>query len=295
VSLLIAERQNEPQSLRLARAFRRRYAVARNWRVLRLGVGVAIGSLGILLAALVHETTDYVAAVAGAWALISRSVLSQRERLEQDHGALAQEVFDTRVFQLPWNSTACGHSPAPEDIRCWGERQTEEGLRDWYADVSDALRPLDVLICQRSSVTWARQDHAAYAALLRVLVGAALSATVVGALAFNLTLGEYLLHLGLPALPATLDVLDIANINTELSRRRGRLEHEVDALLTRAVTSGQAPAETEARRLQDEIYASRRLAGVPGWFYKLTRERRERNMREAAGEQLELLPDRLRL
>lgn len=269
--------------------------MAGRWRALRITVAITLGTVGVVISALVADTTDYVAAAAGLWLLLSRAILSVRERVEQDRGALAQEVFDTTVLQLPWSPASCGTPPAPEDIRCWAEKEPEEGLRGWYPDIAEARPPLDAVLCQRSSVTWARQDHAAYATLLRWIVGLAFTATIVGGVVFDLSLGGYLLHLGLPALPAAIELLDMANLNADLSRRRGRIEHETDALIDRAAAQSQLPSVREVRQVQDAVFAARRVARVPGWFYKLTRDRRERNMREAAALLIARLPDSARI
>jgi hypothetical protein len=290
----IAERQNQPAALRAARAFRRRYAIARRWRALRLGVGLALGTVGVLLALLEPSTGEYVAALAAAWIVFSRTVLLAQERREQDAGALAQEVFDVEVFDLPWNAAKAGPAPAPEDLCNWGERQAESEVRDWYPDVGPVQHPLDVLLCQRASLTWARQDHGTYAHVLRWGVGVALLLTVVLGLILGLELGEYLLRLGLPVLPAALDILDIATANAALARSRGQLQLETDSLYARARDAGQPPSMHDCRVLQNEIYATRRVIGVPDWFYRLTRERRQRNMQDVAREQAQRLPATLR-
>lgn len=290
----ITERQNAPEALRAAKAFRRRYALARRWRSLRLGVGLVLGTVGVLLALLEPSTGEYVAAFAAAWIVFSRTVLLGQERREQDAGALAQEVFDIEVFGLPWNAAKVGPTPAPEDLCNWGERQGETEVRDWYPDVGTVQHPVDVLLCQRASVTWARQDHGTYAQVLRWSVGVALVLTVMLGLLLGLDLGDYLLRLGLPVLPAALDVLDIATANAELARSRGRLQREADSLYVRARDTHQPPSVHDCRGLQDEIYATRRVPGVPDWFYRLTRERRQRNMQDVAREHAQRLPAVLR-
>lgn len=240
------------------------------------------------------STSDYVAAFAAAWVVFSRTVLLGQERREQDAGALAQEVFDVDVFGLPWNAAKAGPAPAPEDLCNWGERQAETEVRDWYPDVRPVQYPLDVLLCQRASVTWARQDHATYAQILRSCVGVALVLTVALGLILGLDLSEYLLRLGLPVLPAALDVLDIASANTGLARSRGQLQLEADSLYARARETGRPPSMHQCRGLQDEIHATRRVLGVPNSFYRLTRERRQRNMQDVAREQAQRLPAVLR-
>ncbi|HEY2333662.1 MAG TPA: S-4TM family putative pore-forming effector [Solirubrobacterales bacterium] len=290
----IFERQNDPEALGLARAFRRRYAVARRWRLLRVGVGLLIGTVGVLLALLEPSTEEYVSAIAAAWLVFGRTVLDGYEERQRRCGALAQELFDTRVFDLPWSPSSVGSQPAPEDVRNWARRQGDEGLRDWYADARPARAPVDVLLSQRAIITWARQDHVTYAHLLRWAAGIAFTVTVVIGLVLGLSLGEYLLRLGVPVLPACLDVLDIAKANAQVASTKKRLERRADVLLVRARTSETPPTIAECRELQDGIYATRLLPGVPSWMYAITRGERQRNMEETVGHQASTLPAALR-
>jgi hypothetical protein len=115
--------------------------------------------------------------------------------------------------------------------------------------------------CSSAYMPW--QDHATYAQVLRVTVAIVLAGTLILGITLHLSLGEYILRLGLPVLPAILDVLDIANGNETLGQSRERLSHEADRLYTDACRTGTAPSIHECRSLQDEIYTTRRIMGVP--------------------------------
>lgn len=290
----IFERQNKPEAFGLAKAFRCRYAVARRWRRLRVATGVLIGTAGVLLALLEPSTGEYVSAIAAAWVVFGRTVLDAYEQRQRRCGAVAQELFDTEVFALPWNPSAVGARPAPEDVRNWGRGQREEDLHDWYADARPARHPVDVSLCQRSIITWARQDHTTYAHLLRWIVGVAFIATLIIGVALDHSLGEYLLRLGVPVLPAGLDVLDTAKANAQVAAAKERLENQADALVTRARTNARPPTIAECRELQDGIYGTRLLPGVPNWLYKLTRGTRQQNMENTVSQQVLDLPTALR-
>lgn len=290
----IAERQNSPSALRAASAFRRRYTKAKRWHGLRVSGGVLLGTVGVAVALLVPGSADYVACAAAAWTVLGRTLLLGLENREQRRGALAHEVFDVEALGLPWNSASTGNQPAIEDLRNWGERQSQDELRDWYTDVRPARRPVDALICQRSSLTWARQDHQRYADILRIVGVVSIGATIALGVVLELSLGAYLLRLGVPALPAVLDLFDIADRNAGVGRHRKRLAEEADRLYERARDEGLAPSVGACRTLQDEIFATRRAMGVPSWFYRITMKRRQRNMEEAATEQVRLLPPELR-
>lgn len=290
----IAERQNDPEALDLAKAFRRRYATARRWRLLRVGTGLLIGTAGVLLALLEPSTGEYVSAIAAGWIVFGRTVLDAYEQRQRRCGALAQELFDTQVFKLPWSPSTVGRRPAPEDVRNWGRGQSDEGLRDWYADARPARHPVDVLLCQRSIITWARQDHTTYAHLLRWAAGLAFVATLIVGVILDLSLGEYLLRLGVPVLPACLDILDIAKANSHVAAIKERLEQQANTLLARACSDGRPPTIAECRELQDGIHATRLLPGVPNWMYGITRSKRQENMEETVRHQASTLPAALR-
>ena len=152
-------RQNDPDALILVRAFRRRYTIAGRWRSVRVLTAFVIGTVGVLVALRYPSTADYISALAASWIVFSRIVLEPNESRERRYGTIAQELFDTKVFNLPWSRSVTGAKPAYEDILNWGRKQTEEGLRDWYPDTRPARHPTDVMLCQRATITWARQDH----------------------------------------------------------------------------------------------------------------------------------------
>lgn len=288
------ERQNEQIPLAAARAFRRRYTLSVRWRSLRVSVGFLIGTVGVLAALIFPATADYVSAAAAGWIVISRALLQPAEQRERHRAASAQELFDTTVFDLSWSRSISGAEPAIQDIRSWGRHQKEDGLRDWYADTRPATRPVDVLLCQRATITWARQDHVLYARVLRAGVLAAFVVTLIVGVVLGLSLGDYLLRLGVPILPAGLDVLDMATDNARLADGKVHLEAEANALLVESKRTQQVPEERAVRELQNAIYATRLRPGVPQWIYRLTRADRQDDMGAATRIDVEGLPDALK-
>jgi len=212
--------------------------------------------------------------------MFNRTALAANEHRQRRHGATAHEPFDTKAFQLPWSPSIVGDQPAPEDVRNWGREQSEEGLRDWYSDARPARHRVDVLLCQRSTITWARQDHATYAQLLRWTVGRGLVVTVILGVALDLSLGEYWLRLGFPVLPAALDELDVAKTNSEVAAAKTRLENEADAMLRRARATAAPPTVVKCRDLQNVIYSTRLRPGVPDYAYRFKRIRQQENLDE---------------
>lgn len=277
----VAERQNTDDALLFLAATQRRYALARRWRSVRIDVALLFAVAGPVVAHAADEATAYVAAAAAVWTLVSR-VLTAAEAHARGQAVRAQERFDTYVFGLEWNSGSLGSMPSREDLCDWAQEQ-RSASRDWYPPVAArAPSPIDVLLCQRSSVNWSRRDHQ----VMRLLALVVPAVLLVGSLAYaagsDLSLGDYLLQWGLPLLPGALDVIDVAVGNHQLVSRKQQLEEQIDGLLER-FRAGVDPARlADCRAVQDRVVETRLLPGVPGWWYRLTREKRERAMLDAA-------------
>lgn len=289
----IPAQQNKPAAVRAGCAFQGRYITAKRWHALRVGVGLLIGTLGVLLTLVERSVGDYVGAAGAVWIVLSRTLFQRLEQRAQREGADAHELFDTEVLELPPNPTLSGPPPAIEDLRDWGAGQDEAGLRAWYPDVP-AQHPLGALICQRASLKWAATDHHRYAVMARFAAIAILVSTVVIAVAMQLEVGEYLLRLGLPVMPAVLDLFDVASDSETVGERRGHLAVRTNELYDEAQRTGSPPGVQAVRDLQDGMYVSRCSLGVPQWVYKLSREQREANMAVVTGEQVAGLPVHLR-
>lgn len=286
----IYERENEADALLYAHAFRHRYALARRWRGARIVTGALIGTVGVVVALMAPATADYIAAIAAGWIVFGRVVLAPNEVRERRCGAIAQELFDTHALDLPWSASVAGPRPAHQDVRRWGRRHTKDDVRDWWPDVSPAPHPLDVLICQRATITWARQDHAMYARVLRWGAGLAFAATVVLGLVLGLTLGDYLLRLGVPVLPAVLDILDIGTDNADLAKQKTHLELEARALFDQALSTPESITAAQCRDVQNGIFATRLRPGVPNWLYQRTRKNRQEDMEDVVRREVASLP-----
>lgn len=273
-------RQNDDNATLYARAMGCRYARAKQWRGLRIYVAIGMGLAGPLVGLLAENASPYLGAAAGLWALVGRG-LAMVERHYRRQGQQAQECFDTHVFELPWNS-ALARRPSREDLIDWASTNQTKSV-DWYPpEVARLPRPLDALLCQRASANWARRDHERYRVLVAgVGVVMLVISVIIGVLA-GMSLGEYLIKLALPLLPALLEIIEIADQNAQLAVAKSNIETRIDELIATAAATGQVPSEQSSRAAQDELFATRGVAAVPEWWYSRTRDRREAAMVEAA-------------
>ena len=270
--------QNAPNSLKLMLASRRFYRVG---RVLQLTGGsinivLALGSPFVLLYR--PEWGPLLGAIAGGWLFVSRRALApftQRFRLR---GAIAQEMFDCAVLGLPWND-ALARPIAPEEIASASRRRKKiERLQDWYPTQTAAEWPVSVLVCQRSNAVWARRQHRLYGYVLQIAVYAWAAVGIGVAIVHGASTADYLVTVGLPSLPALLETSELAEGHTNAAGSRERLEERAESLLDQG-----AATDHDLREIQDQLFTLRRIASiVPEWFYRLVRNRYEKDMKDAA-------------
>jgi hypothetical protein len=185
-----------------------------------------------------------------------------------------QELYDTRLFNLPWNRAVAGREPAPDDVAAAARRiKNDAKFRDWYTvDVSGCSDAEAVLLCQRQSAVWARRDHIGYSRVLYVTAAVWALFGVIFAISRNMTLAEYLVKLFLPSAPAYLDSIELARSHAQHSKAREQLENDLGDLWDRRQT--QALTFDDCREVQDAAFNLRRTGPrVPNWYYQLRRSR----------------------
>jgi hypothetical protein len=288
----VPERQNAPDARVSSRAFSRRYRAAKRWLSLRFGVSILVGTVGVALVWLVPETGYWVSAFAAAWIVASQLILRPTEKAAQLEGARAQEDFDVRVLGLPWNKKIAGTRPSPEVLLEWGQKG--EDLVDWYPDVSGARAPVDCLICQRGSLMWAHRDHRKYANGLAALGASIVALSLLVGVLRELTLGDYLLYLGVPLMPAILDVFRASTQHRETSVHRGMLHERSERLLERSIEECELPEVEECREIQNDLFEARCRPGVPTWLYERSWIVRQEGLDEATARIIDRLPPELK-
>jgi hypothetical protein len=216
-------------------------------------------------------------AIAGVWIFVSRLVLEPFKQRSQLKGAKAQELFDCAVLGLNWNESLAKPLAAEEIRKASRSKDGVDKVKSWYPTSNEMQWPRSVLTCQRSNAVWARRQHEAYGLLLWVLAAGWFVVGVVVAVAHGASLGEYLVTIALPSLPALLDASDMSRGHTRAAASRQLLEDQTDSLLGGAVT------DLDLREVQDQLFSLRNDPPlIPEWFYKLVKPSYESDMQYAA-------------
>jgi hypothetical protein len=277
-SARITQRQDKPEHLQRLLAYSRYYQVAHRWRRARAFGTFVLAAIGPVISLFIPATTDLVAAISAGWLVLGRTLLTWMEQRSTLDAVRVQELYDTNLFHLPWNEALVGRSPSPDDVAAAAAHITDDtGYRNWYSiELGDTAWPADVLLCQRQSMVWSRQDHRAYGS---TILAAGVSWFVLGvviALLRDLTLADYLVKIFLPSAPAFLDSMELARSHWQHAAGRQQIEHKINDLWRAYAVNADAVVVAACREVQDAAYLLRRDGPrVPQRFYTFRRKSSE--------------------
>lgn len=289
-SARITHRQDEPQHLSRLLAYSYDYRVALRWRRARALGTFVLAAVGPFISLFIPGTTELVAAISAGWLVLGRTVLTGMEQRATLHAARVQELYDTHLFHLPWNGALAGRRPFPEDVADAARHITDDrDYRNWYSvDLGTTPWPADVLLCQRQSMVWSRQDHRSYSATILTTGAAWFAVGLTIALVLDLSLADYLIKIFLPSAPAFLDTVELARLHWQHANARQQTENKIDDLWQAYTTRPETLTINDCREVQDAAYLLRRDGPrVPHLYYKLRKSTSEANTRTGAAALLD--------
>lgn len=281
----IPVRQNQDELLKLRRAVSVIYDAAQAIVATQVTLAIAVPILSAIVTLIVPQTKAYAVALAMGLTVLDVAYLDRRQKVLLKRAAKISEVFDTTVFEMPWDTFTVGERPTPEDINGWDEtfrcQKKVRVLDNWYAPVV-AQAPLHLarLICQRSSLYYDAALRRSYAGVILWTAHAVYAALFVVGLVRALPTPDLVLFLALAtplmtwAWRESFRQRDTADAQEMLMQQARRVWD--DALADRCGTDN---CELRAREFQSAIYLRRATAPMilPG-AYKLRRPSLERKM-----------------
>ena len=280
--IAIAVAQNTDRSRRLLAAQARLYTDAKRIHDVRILTVVVLAVTTVVLALAFPDLRTVVGTVGGAVTFLWSVIASEREKRRRREAAFVQEEFDTHVFDLPWNDFAADH-PSPTLIVEAASRYKGDRTKDWYPDPRNVVRPLDVLICQRSNLGWGSSLHRLYAACLTGALVLLLIAGVALALIARLSIADALTAILVPLLGPARELIEMVRANRDSAETKARTEAKVLTLWSKGMQDPAAVTIDDCRAVQDRILAIRQSnAHVPDWLDNLRRNQNETSMQETA-------------
>jgi hypothetical protein len=288
----IPQRQNEPQFIDRIAASSRAYETVKLLSKLQTGLAISAAILGPAVSFIYPEAKGWAALYAIAVLLFDVVFLEPAVKRYQELGAKIQELFDTELLELPWNSHRAQSPPDPESIRsladAFKKRESTNRLLNWYpSDVG--VIPLEYarFICQRANMRWDAALRRYFATFFVVLLMLLVFIVAGIALAMKWNASDIVVSLVLPILPSALKLVREGRKHSESASISERTKSMLESIWNAAI-KGDVPSEQlreESRRLQDELYDRRKSSPtVPQWLYMRLRDDYERDMRFASGE-----------
>jgi hypothetical protein len=294
VSLLAA--QNRPEMMALLRAMSVCHRRAQRMDNLRMALSVAIGAAGAVVA-FTGLPPAPLTAVGACWAVANAVGLGSWSRGQLRRAATLQEMFDVRLFGLPWNPVAAGQQVGADEVSRLDRRFRggEQYLRDYY-EIPPLPRPYDVLGCQQQNLGWGARLRRRYAyAVLGGLALWSVLGVVVGVTA-GLTVAQLLVQWFVPSLGALLFGLEIYRGQRDVATERGRALGILQADIAQHVERGGGAAGEQAlllraRQVQDLILRTRQQqTRVPDWFFRRSHAADRIDFRAAMADLVDTLP-----
>ncbi|KOX19792.1 transposase [Saccharothrix sp. NRRL B-16348] len=297
----IHERQLDDDMLRLQRAASASHQRGQLLEAVRVAAAAVLAAAGVLVTLLGYGR-PVVSIVGFFWFILSAFLLKRMSGTTARQGALLQEMFDTKLFHLPWRSTVAG-DPIPEpDVYRLARKLRLGGAKDqritagWYDSTADVHHPYDVLIAQEQNLAWDARLRRRYSYLV---AGAAVLWTAIGLAAglaiANATLPDTLLSFFVPSLAAYQIAYEVWSGQQRVADERERLAKVVNGELRNGRPGPVTDTEWHrlrdvARDVQDGVLRTRLdPTRVPEWFYRRFRDGDERDFADTAeGHRLRL-------
>ncbi|GAA4402344.1 hypothetical protein GCM10023153_31390 [Ornithinibacter aureus] len=232
-----------------------------------------------------------------AWFLVSAFVLGALAKASTEEAATIQEVFDCRLFALPWNETLGSSQRVTPDrmLQLAGSLKPTSGAEQriqegWYDNTDRVHYPLDVFISQEQNLNWDVRLRRRFRRFL-ILTGLCwVSLGVLVAVLADAKVAQTLMVAFVPAAAAFDLGRERWRVQQQVMDERSRLVLLVTDVLAHAQSGAIHQAELTrlmvlARQVQDGIFRTRSQFGrVPGPVYAMFKNRDEAQMQDLAEE-----------
>jgi hypothetical protein len=224
---------------------------------------------------------------------VSDFYLESLQSSKREQAAGVQELFDCELLCLPLPDLIARNIPDTVEIMEAAEKYkrsdpTYKKLKNWYPSEIDTLPMyLARLVCQRINCLWDVQLRRKYLQVVGIMFFILCVIVMTVALIKGLTVGNFLLVVVAPLLPAIGWIIREFRGQNEAIRRKDILKRYAEELWTDAIKK-QIPVEEierKSRGLQDQIYNNRcNNPLILDAFYKSLLPKNEAQMNRSAKE-----------
>ncbi|MCY9692223.1 S-4TM family putative pore-forming effector [Paenibacillus alginolyticus] len=211
---------------------------------------------------------------------------------KKEKAARFQDLFDTNVLQIAWNSDLCGSKEiAARNLRYTAQKykknnETLENLINWYPnEYSTVDLSAGRVMCQKVNASWDGQIRTAFQNFLLLIFAGCIVLIIAVSIALNRTFIETLFSIIAPLFPIAFYTFKRYSENKDSIARLEKLTDKAERLWGQVLNSTREPNDLaiKSRQLQNEIYKHRSSALlIWDWFYLKNRPKQECNMSDTA-------------
>jgi hypothetical protein len=288
--------QNSTRSLDLIAASSWFYGVAKNYLSIQF-VMTVLGAVTITTILLFYPCLKiWTTCATISIALLDAILFEWLQTRYRQLGAKTQELFDTELLFLPWNSVGIGSKPETEKLvhatRAYRKSNPKMvGKVDWYPKAVGELSPtLARFVCQRASLWWDKELRSKYGQGLVAVLLITVVAVFLIAIAGDRSTRDMVLLFYAPVAPAVLwcarEIRKQLSAMTGLDKQLNAVDGIWKEVLSKRMTEEQM--NEVSRRVQDAIYTGRfRNPLVFNWINAFVRDKHQLSMETRAKEMVD--------
>ncbi len=288
----ISQDQNTTRQLERLAAQRYLYSTAKHFLIVQLFLDLVSPIVLAVIIALFPGFGIYGALIA-LLILVSGFYLESLQSSKREQAAGVQELFDCELLDMQCQDLIARNIPDTIEIMEAAEKYkrsdpTYKALKNWYPSEVDTL-PLYLarLVCQRMNCLWDVQLRRKYLQWVGLTFFFLCVIVLMVALVKGLTVGNFLLVVVAPLLPAIGWIIREYRGQNEAIRRKDTLKRYAEELWADALNKRIPVEEIErkSRGLQDQIYNNRcNNPLILDAFYKRLLPKNEAQMNRSAKE-----------
>lgn len=281
--------QNEKKFIKLLKAQRYYYSMAKKCQICRLIVSMVIPVL-FVIAKLKKFDISWIVFLSLVWIPVS-FLLRIFEKRYISLGASIQEEFDTKLFQIDKNTICFSREPTIEEVNKGAKRfkGIVEELRDWYPVKDSGERFLNIFIAQRTNIVWDRKLKTRYRNLLIGLIIILIFVEIFIALYLNLSFKEGVSVLFLSSFPLYFLLVEYVYELHKQIKSNSIVDKQILDICENINQFSETELQFKCRQVQDYIYEKNRLKSIliPERLYWLGREKDNQDILEVNNELIE--------
>ena len=293
--------QNKKEFIKLLKAQRYYYKVAKRWQMLRLIISGIIPVLFIIAKLkLLNGFLDlsWIVILSLIWIALS-FLFRIFEKRYIFLGASIQEIFDTEIFKLDKNKICFPIGPTLEEINNGAKKfkGNIEKLKNWYPLEDSGNKFLNILLAQRTNITWDRRLKERYRNLLFGLIIFLLFIEIFIALCINLSFREAISILFLSSFPLYFLLAEYTYELHKQIKSNSMVDKQILDICENINNFSENKLKIKCRQVQDYIYERNRLKSIliPEWLYWLRRKRDKKDILEINREIMDSFRRKLNL